>query len=157
MKGNNIVFKRAVTSALIYKFKRELYRPVFDRTNRMSFISVDITNRMQELTQYSEKYYLNGNQDLLDSMIKLAEDNNLFDESIYSTYKEIKEIFDSLPFINPVFSASNTYNSEDAMNDAIRDLFKYYKQRIDWKHYNIKLNDEVVTPIAEDSQIEELI
>jgi hypothetical protein len=43
------------------------------------------------------------------------------------------------------------------MTDVICDLFKYYKQRIDWKNYNIKLNEEVVTPIVEDSQIEELI
>jgi hypothetical protein len=158
MKGNNIVFKRAVTSALIYKFKRELYRPVFDKMTRMTYISTDIHDKMQELVKYSEKYYLHGNQDLLDSMIKLAEENNLFDESIYSTYNEIKGMFDSLPFINPVFQAAPNYTTDkDAMTDVICDLFKYYKQRIDWKNYNIKLNEEVVTPIVEDSQIEELI
>lgn len=158
MKGNNIVFKRAATAALIHKLIREEYRPVFDRIRRMSHISTDIHDSMEELVKYSEKYYLYGNDELLDSIVKLAEDNNLFDESIYSTYKEIKGIFDSLPFINPVFSACNSYVREtDAMSDAIRDLFKYYKQRIDWKHYNIKLNEEVVAPISEDSQIEELI
>lgn len=156
MKGNNIVFKRAVTAALIYKFKRELYRPVFDKMHRMNDISTDIHDKMEELNKYASKYYLHGNDELLDSMIKLAEDNNLFDESIYSTYNEIKGIFDRLPFMNPMFRAATVYTSEnDGMNEAIRDLFKYYKQRIDWKHYNIKLNEDVITPMVE-SEIEEL-
>ena len=41
------------------------------------------------------------------------------------------------------------------MTLAICDLFKYYKQRIDWKHYNVKLNADVVTPLV-DVDVEEL-
>jgi hypothetical protein len=55
-----------------------------------------------------------------------------------------------------MFQASSSYNVKDGMTDALRDLFKYYKQRIDWKHYNIRINEEVITPVAE-SEIEELI
>ena len=157
MKGDHIVFRRAVTAALIYKFKRETYRSVFDKVHRMKNISTDIANKMNELAQYSSMYYMHGNEEMLDSMIKLAEENNLFDYSIYSTYTEIKDIFEKLPFIEPVFSACSNYEREkDGMTEAIHDLFKYYKQRIDWKHYNIKLNEDVVAPMVE-SEIEELV
>jgi hypothetical protein len=45
-------------------------------------------------------------------------------------------------------------SNSNGVNDAVRDLFKYYKQRVDWKHYNIKLNDEVVAEASVD--VEEL-
>jgi hypothetical protein len=157
MKGEHIVFRRAVTAALIYKFKREQYRNVFDKMHRMKNISTDIANKMEELAQYSSMYYMHGNEEMLDSMIKLAEENNLFDHSIYSTYTSLRDIFEKLPFIEPVFGACSNYEREkDGMNEAIRDLFKYYKQRIDWKHYNVRLNEDVVKPMIE-SEIEELI
>jgi hypothetical protein len=157
MKGDHIVFRRAVTAALIYKFKREIYRNVFDKMHRMKNISTDIANKMEELAQYSSRYYMHGNDEMLNSMIELAEENNLFDYSIYSTYTEIRDVFAKLPFIEPVFSACSNYEREkDGMNEAIRDLFKYYKQRIDWKHYNIRFNEDVISPMVE-SEIEELI
>ena len=157
MKGEHIVFRRAVTAALIYKFQRETYRSVFDKINRMREISTDIANKMEDLTIYSSKYYMHGNEEMLNSMIKLAEENNLFDHSIYSTYTELRDMFANLPFIEPVFSACSPYRSDrDGMTDAIRDLFKYYKQRIDWKHYNVRLNEDIVQPMVE-SEIEELI
>jgi hypothetical protein len=157
MEGKHIVFRRAVTAALIYKFKRETYRNVFDKAHRMKNISTDIANKMEELAQYSSRYYMHGNEEMLNSMIKLAEENNLFDHSIYSTYTEIRDIFEKLPFIEPVFSACSNYERDkDGMNEAIRDLFKYYKQRIDWKHYNIRLNEDVISPMVE-SEIEELV
>jgi hypothetical protein len=99
---------------------------------------------------------MHGSDKLYKTMLEVAEADNLFDMSIYPLYLEIKTIFEKLPFINSVFSASSSYNSQDGMTDALRDLFKYYKQRIDWKHYNIRINEEVITPVAE-SEIEELI
>jgi len=157
MKGDHIVFRRAVTAALIYKFKRETYRNVFDKSYRMKNISTDIANKLEELAQYSSRYYMHGNDEMLNSMIELAQENNLFDYSIYSTYTEIRDVFAKLPFIEHMFRASSNYETDkDGMNEAIRDLFKYYKQRIDWKHYNIRLNEDVISPMVE-SEIEELI
>jgi len=55
-----------------------------------------------------------------------------------------------------MFGMMSRYGSNsNGVNDAVRDLFKYYKQRVDWKYYNIKLNDEVVTPLV-DLNVEEL-
>ena len=112
---------------------------------------------MTELEKYRDANHMNGSDTLYKTMLEVAEADKLFDMSIYPLYLEMKSIFEKLPFIKSVFSACTSYvNSNDGMNNALRDLFKYYKQRIDWKHYNVRLNEEVVTPVDE-SEIEELI
>jgi hypothetical protein len=155
MEGKHIAFRRVVTAHLIKELKHN-YSSVFSRISRMEKISTDISAKMNELDLYVSKNYFNGSDALYKTMLEVAEADKLFDMSIYPLYLEIKSIFEKLPFINSVFQASSSYNSKDGMTDAIRDLFKYYKQRIDWKHYNITLNEEVVTPVDE-SEIEELI
>jgi hypothetical protein len=155
MEGNHIVFKRAATAYLIHKLTME-YTEVFNRIDRMGDISTDLYKKMLVLDSYKRKYYLHGDHTLYESIIKIAEENNLFDFSIYSVYNDVKELFEKLPFLKPMFGMMSRYGSNNnGVNDALRDLFKYYKQRIDWKHYNIKLNDEVVTPLV-DLNVEEL-
>lgn len=158
MEGKHIVFKRAVTAYLIDQFI-DSYRPAFTKINRVENISADIYQTMIKLQKYRNNYYFSGDSELYQAIAKVAEENNMYDGSIYSEFRNLESLFGKLPFINPIFSAASAYGSQnDGVTDAIRDLFKYYKQRIDWKHYNIKLNDEVVvTPVSEDSQIEELI
>ena len=156
MEGKHIAFRRVITAYLIGQFTTD-YRSVFNRTNRMGEISTDLCNKMTELEKYRDANHMNGSDTLYKTMLEVAEADKLFDMSIYPLYLEMKSIFEKLPFIKSVFSACTSYvNSNDGMNNALRDLFKYYKQRIDWKHYNIRLNEEVVTPVDE-SEIEELI
>jgi hypothetical protein len=155
MEGKHIAFRRVVTAYLIDQLTTD-YRSVFCRTDRMQHVSTDLTDKMVQLKQYRDVNHMNGSDDLYKTMLEVAEADKLFDMSIYPLYLEIKSIFERLPFINSVFMASSSYNVKDGMTDAIRDLFKYYKQRIDWKHYNIRINEEVVTPVDE-SEIEELI
>jgi len=155
MEGKHIAFRRVVTGYLIREMMSN-YRSVFNKMERMEQISVDLYNKMKMLELYSSKNYFNGSDALYKTMLEVAEADKLFDMSIYPLYLEIKSIFEKLPFINSVFQASSSYSLNDGMTDAIRDLFKYYKQRIDWKHYNITLNEEIVNPVAE-SEIEELI
>jgi len=155
MEGKHIAFRRVVTGYLIRELMSN-YRSVFNKMERMEQISVDLYNKMKMLELYSSKNYFNGSDALYKTMLEVAEADKLFDMSIYPLYLDVKSIFERLPFINSVFQASSSYSINDGMTDAIRDLFKYYKQRIDWKHYNIRFNDEVVAPVAE-SEIEELI
>jgi hypothetical protein len=155
MEGKHIAFRRVVTAYLIDQLITD-YRSVFTRINRMEHISTDLRNKMVELAHYRDNNHMNGSDKLYKTMLEVAEADNLFDMSIYPLYLDIKNVFAKLPFISSVFQACSGYNSKDGMTDAIRDLFKYYKQRIDWKHYNIRINEEVVTPVAE-SEIEELI
>ena len=155
MEGKHIAFRRVVTAYLIDQLTTN-YRSVFSRTDRMQHISTDLTDKMVQLKQYRDTNHMYGSDKLYKTMLEVAEADNLFDMSIYPLYLEIKNVFGKLPFINSMFQASSSYNVKDGMTDALRDLFKYYKQRIDWKHYNIRINEEVITPVAE-SEIEELI
>jgi hypothetical protein len=154
MEGNHIVFKRAATAYLIDQLTRE-YTEVFLRIDRMSNISTDLYKKMLVLDSYKKKYYLHGDASLYQSIIKIAEENNLFDLSIYSVYNDVKEVFAKLPFLKPMFGMMSRWNSgNNDVNQVLCDLFKYYRQRIDWKHYNIKLNEEVVAEASVD--VEEL-
>jgi len=45
---------------------------------------------------------------------------------------------------------------DDKMANVLRDLFKYHKRRLDWKNYNIKLNDDVVITELTEEIIDEL-
>ena len=60
-------------------------------------------------------------------------------------YLEMLAIFDKLTFLNPLCGRLGYVNEEDPMVNVMTDLFKYYKHRVDLKHYNIRINDEVLT------------
>lgn len=156
MKGDNIVFKRAATAYLINNLIKE-YSEVFNRLDKVEQISKDLHNKMVILDTYKRKNHLSGSYELYESIIAIAEENNLFDLSIYSVYKDVKSLFEKLPFIKPVFASSSRMETKisNGMTLAICDLFKYYKQRINWNNYNIKLNVDVVVPLV-DMNIEEL-
>ena len=154
MEGDHIVFKRAATAYLINELSKD-YAEVFNRIDKIGDISTELYKKMLMLDSYKRKYHLHGDNSLYQSIIKLAEEKNLFDLSVYSVYNEVKDVFAMLPFLKPMFGMMSRYGSNsNGVNDAVRDLFKYYKQRVDWKHYNIKLNDEVVAEASVD--VEEL-
>jgi hypothetical protein len=149
MEGEHIVFKRAATAFLIGKLYAE-YRSVFERINKMECISKDIANKLTLLEEYKEKHLMYAADDLNEAIIEIATKKNLFDMSVYSTYLEIKSLFEKLPFIKAMFSSIPSYNPDPVIN-ATRDLFKYYRQRIDWQHYKLKLNDDMVeTPMCDE-------
>jgi hypothetical protein len=82
----------------------------------------------------------------------MAEENNLFDGEIYPIYKEVKAFLDRYPFIETILDVSPYYNKEgDKLIDVLRDMFKYHRRRLDWKNYNIKLNEEVVTDLTDET------
>jgi hypothetical protein len=154
MEGDHIVFKRAATAYLINELSKD-YAEVFNRIDKIGDISTELYKKMLVLDSYKRKYHLHGDNSLYQSIIKIAEEKNLFDLSVYSVYNEVKDVFAMLPFLKPMFGMMSRYGSNsNGVNDAVRDLFKYYKQRVDWKHYNIKLNDEVVAEASVD--VEEL-
>lgn len=154
MEGDHIVFKRAATAYLINELTKD-YAEVFNRIDKIGDISTELYKKMLVLDSYKRKYHLHGDNSLYQSIIKIAEEKNLFDLSVYSVYNEVKDVFAMLPFLKPMFGMMSRYGSNsNGVNDAVRDLFKYYKQRVDWKHYNIKLNDEVVAEASVD--VEEL-
>jgi hypothetical protein len=93
-------------------------------------------------------------------MLEVAEEHNLFDYEVYHLYKDVKNLCEKLTFLQPLCNKLSSWGTgeNDPILKAIADLFKYYKHRIDWKNYNIKLNDEVVLeqPLTEEI-VEELL
>jgi hypothetical protein len=67
----------------------------------------------------------------------------------------VSAVFEKLPFIETMFSAMQNYDRNEALQKITIDLFKYYKQRVNLNNYNIILNEEVMTPITEET-IEDL-
>ena len=152
MEGKNKPFKRMATAFLI-KTMMEKYRATFDRYSQVGFTSKPLQDRLSMLSKYAaDNYYLPGYsggataaREFLESMLAVAEENKLFDMTIYPEVMELQEIFDKLPFLNPFMAGVGYYDDKNPLVNVLSDLFKYYRYRVDLKHYNIKLNDEVLS------------
>ena len=152
MEGEHIVFKRAATSFLIKKLQRQ-YRNVFDKLDIMKDVSMDLHNEIKILDEYADKYNFYSDDDLNQAIIEIATKKNMFDTSVYSTYLKMKDVLDSFPFIETLFSVMISSNGERSKKyvDILVDQFKYHRQRVNLNHYKIKLNEEVIqTPISEE-------
>ena len=80
--------------------------------------------------------------------------------SLFSKLIELKSTQQENPWkmlLDLIFTYWRIYNEEkDDMFPILIDMFKYYKQRIDYKHYNITLNEEN-TEILTEETIKELV
>jgi hypothetical protein len=144
MEGKTAPFKRIITSVLINEMMG-LYRSTFDRIDAVRYVSTDLANKLDRLSQYRRDNYVSTDHDLRKAMLEVALEHNLFDPQIYTEYIEMLDIFDKLTFLNPVCARLGYTREDDPMIPVMIDLFKYYKHRVDLKHYNIKINDEVLT------------
>ena len=152
MEGKNAPFKRIITSVLINDMINK-YRHIFDRVKQVGYVSKDLANKLQTLHDYRRNNYADANTELKKAMLEVAESHNLFDPNIYPEYLEILAIFDKLTFLNPLCGRLGYVSETDPMVGVMTDLFKYYKHRVDLKHYNIRINEEVLT----EEDVEQLI
>jgi len=156
MEGKNKPFKRIVTAYLIQKLHNKFTRS-FIRREKLGLISTDLNEKMSRLTDYKIEHHCGGNDTIYNSMLEVAETHNLFDMEIYHEYVEVKSILERLPFIEAMADKIHSYDDANSeIINAFRDLFKYHKHKIDWKHYNITLNEEPVVELTENS-VEELV
>lgn len=154
MKGEHKVFRRAATAYLIDKLIED-NNAAFRKRNNMETISSSLHADMETLYNYRQKNHLHASDNFYESIIKVAEEHNLFDVEMYSLYKQVNDMFNKLPFIETMFSAMQNYNGNKPLIKVTIDLFKYYKQRVNLNNYNIILNEEVMTPVEENT-IEDL-
>jgi hypothetical protein len=156
MEGKNKPFKRLVTGFLIHKLIRK-YRDTFSKREIMGKISVSLRDDLNLLEDYDSKNFdTNCTEDIYASMLVIAEEHNLFDETIYTEYNQIKELLDSFPFIETYMdmipnSAANEGN--ERFITTLADLFKYHRIRIDYTNYKLVLNAE---PKITEETIEQL-
>jgi hypothetical protein len=153
MEGKNAPFKRIVTSYVIKQLKDE-NDSLFGNLDVIKLISESLYTKLNNLYEYERHNYVYSSDSAITAMLEVATNNNLFDENIYPEYLEMKALLEKLPFIDIIIGKMSRYSKkEDELFPILIDMFKYYKKRIDYKHYNIKLNEEVLT----NETIEELI
>jgi len=160
MEGTTAPFKRMATAYYIKKLMAE-YQYAFQRSEQIGYTSTDLRDKLDVLSKYVDNNYVipgysgGGNQakDFLESMLSVAEKNNLFDMNVYPEALEIRELLTKLAFINPLCKEVGYYRDDNPVVNVMTDLFKYYKHRVNLKHYNIKINDEVFT----EETVEQLI
>jgi hypothetical protein len=158
MEGKNKPFKRLVTAYLIHQLIKK-NEDVFEKKQQLMGISDDLYTKLYVLEEYKGKHFCYANEDIYNAMLEIANANNLFDGEMYPLYKEIKALTEKLTFLQPLCDKLSYYrNEKDPILDAIADLFKYYRTRIDWKNYNIKLTEEkLLEKELTEENVEELI
>lgn len=160
MEGNTAPFKRMATAYYIRKLMDE-YKSVFERSNQIGYVSTELRDKLFTLAKYvSDNYVIPGYsggsgqaKEFLESMLSIAEENNLFDMNMYPEALEMRELLTKLVFLNPLCARIGYYNEEDPIINVMTDLFKYYKHKVNLKHYNIRINEEVLT----EETVEQLI
>jgi len=157
MKGENKPFRRIVTAYLIRQMV-DSNRYLFDRMDNMKAISLSLHDKLKSLYDYQAKNHRRGADDMYTAMLEVAQSNNLFDGEIYVIYKEVNNILEKHPFIEIMFKQFSGYGDNTSLINVTIDLFKYHRQRIDWKNYNIKLTEDApLENELEEETIEELI
>jgi hypothetical protein len=145
MEGKNKPFKTIATEILINELV-DKQDATFRRLEIVSEISTDLADKLHELKTYNSKNYRSyADRDVAKAIIEHATANKLFDEPIYTTYRQVNEVFTKLPFLNVLLDKMHyTYSSASnaPMLSAIVDLFKYYKHRVNLEHYTLKLTED---------------
>lgn len=144
MEGNTSPFKRMVTAYYIKNIK-ETFRNVFERRVQIGYVCTDLQLKLEKIDKYFSINYSriicaggeSNSQELLNEMLLIAEENNLFDMNIYPEAVELNDILTKLAFLNPLCNRMLYHNEEDGMVGVMIDLFKYYKYKINLKHYNL--------------------
>jgi hypothetical protein len=138
MKGDHSYFKKISTSYSIMKLMNT-YSSIFRNRKHMDDINSTIYKDMEELNSYSKKYlYADIDYTVLDAMLEITKkNNNAFDYKIYYLFDKYKSFFEKNYFIKYMFSSIN-YGNVNMFNRTCCDLFKYYKLRLNLKHYQSK-------------------
>ena len=151
IKGENKPFKRIATAYLLEELSKK-YEHAFDSNEIISEISSDLFDKIEKLNEYEGANLKYSNAEVKKAILEIAEANMLFDMQIYYIYKQIKNLLDKLQFIDSICGVVNKHRKDeyDRWKNTMRDLFRYHKQKMDWKNYKIKLNDDVVAPVTEE-------
>jgi hypothetical protein len=99
MEGKSKTFKRIVTGYLVKELIKK-YESTFVKKGIISKISVALHDKLTALQTYKEQNYVAYcEHEIYVAMVKVAEEHNLFDECIYTEYRQIKNLLDNYPFI----------------------------------------------------------
>ena len=161
MEGKNKPFIRLVTSLIISRFIKDNAR-VFDRIERLSYVTEDLAKKMRTLQVYLSVNPIvrtGAEQEL--TLVNFAIENKFVDPEIYSTLVEIKSLLEKLPFLDALCSYIPSYVSSDGskeanLNQMIADLFKYHKQKVNLSFYPKINEDKPLEQVLTEETITEL-
>jgi hypothetical protein len=159
MKGKTKPFQRIATACIINKLKDE-FPYVFRAGESLKTISFDLSNKIDTLADYHRNNFKNIDDEFRNGIVEHAKEINAFDPEIYVIYKQVEEICRKFPFLNALMEDMRGYDTSrtNILKQALVDLFKYHKHRIDWKNYNIRLNEDLpLEQELKEETVEELI
>jgi hypothetical protein len=138
MEGTNKPFKKLVTAYLINKLMTD-QTYVFRKYTCLKNVSSELMNKLSLLEDYRNKNYRDGSNEIYTAMLEVAQENKLFDYSIYHEYIRMKETLEKLYFLNSILGSLNFYSYNSSMSPgverAIVDLMKYHKFKVNLDHY----------------------
>lgn len=153
MEQKHIAFRRIITAKLISSLIKNNSH-VFDNRNEiLDELMFSFAKKIENLSDYVNKYYSSHVPDsVFKPLLEVAEEGKLYDYSIYGEYLEVKKMLETNSFINLVMGIAR-YSSKEEVFPIFRDLCRYHKLKMDYKHYVAEpKNDEIV---VEEEQNEE--
>lgn len=153
MEGKNRPFKTMATDLLVEKLVKEK-KYTFDRINIVKTVSRDLGDKLSILNAYDKKYSKPyADTKTKETIIEFAKENNLFDQETYIIYKQVNEVFEKLPFLDQMLGLMHyTYKEGEPIIQALTDLFKYHKHRVNLEHYTLKLTEDA--PLEQELTVE---
>ena len=144
MEGKNRPFRTMATEFLISELAKK-YRATFQRINVVRAVSKDLGDKLNLLDDYNR---INGmsyaDDKTVNAILEHAKEHNYFDQPTYMVYKQVNEVFEKLPFLNMLLDKMGFRDNlqDNPMIQAIIDLFKYHKQKVNLEHYTLKLTED---------------
>lgn len=159
MEGKNAPFRRIVTGYLIDSLMSR-YSSVFTKTYLLESISASLKAEIDVLIEYSNlNHRMYGDTKIYEAMLVIAEEHNLFDETIYTEYRQLKSLLDNFPFIETTMEILPAYTNKEWYErylNVLSDLFKYNRLRVDYTNYHLRLNEDISEEVLTEEIINEL-
>lgn len=137
-EGKSKPFRRFATAKVIHML-RVKYPHVFNNVEFISLLSRETAAKIEELDAYNKNQYPSVYGDsasgVLDQMVAVAEEFNLWDETIYSLYKEVSDKIHNFDFIK-LFTGLILSAKDTAALELAIEVLKGRKVRLNWENYS---------------------
>jgi len=139
MKGEKKPFKRLATARKIELLKTE-YPTIFNHPNFIDSLSSDFALKIKQLDAYFGKNSPSGWHDkeicdIMDEIVSVAEEHNLWDYEIWDVYEEVKREIGNFEFIK-LFASGYMYPGKDQEAKALAiEVLKGRKVKLNWENY----------------------
>jgi hypothetical protein len=144
MEGKNKPFQRIATACMIHQLSKR-YDASFGKCESFATISSNLAAKFEILNKYREDHFKYMDNEVRDAIVEQAQQIKQFDPEVISIVNEVKATLEKFPFIETIMESMARYDSgrNKELQQILIDLFKYHKHRVDWKNYNIKLNEDL--------------